>query len=768
MFINSSEDKKTYILEERDCTKKSQKKYETVMCLGNGYLGMRSAFCEEIPEQTRLTLIAGLYDQQPKEEEELIPLPDVTPLSIAVEGEKISPLHKNSSEYSRSLNVKNGLLTYQYKYSPKGIEGNLFVKHSRFVSMAQKHLAMLETDIVSEDDFELEIVSSVNARMTVNGTQHTFEEERTVLDKDLLWYGGRAAIAGTQFRVGLRMRIYVNGTEQKGIQRYSTERRIVSSTVRIKLFKGDELKIVRYATYYTANDIDWTDKNEDILENTESVCQKNFELLLSESEKVWDSLWQTCDIAIESDDDTENLKLRLAMYHMMIMCPWQDDKVSIAAKGLTGMGYAGHVFWDCEIFNLPFFSYTHPMVARNLCTYRYRTLDGARRKARQYGYAGAMYPWEAACINGDEQSPKFKNYSPDNTPRRVTCGDIEQHVVCDVAYGVYSYGQITGDREFMKKYGLEILFETAAFWLSRLEYNEQMDRYEIRQVTGPDEYKEYVDNDVFTNYMAAWNLGTALDEIDKLRTEDIEVFNTFDKKLELVTLADGIGKKLPKLYLPTANGDGLIPQNDTYLSLKQIDLAKYKNSGINRLIYRDYSLREIGGLMVSKQADLVQLFALMPNLFPSDIIRKNFDFYEDKCIHDSSLSLSAFATVAARLGENDIAHGFFKGALDTDFGEHSTLCNEGIHAANCGGIWQTVVFGFLGIEVKDDILRIEPYLPSVWRKISLRLYLRGNLLEITINKGKITVSVLSNEDVIELKNYSLQDRERLYVLHHSQ
>ena len=744
MFVNSTEDKNTYILEERDCTEKLQKKYETVMCLGNGYLGMRSAFCEEIPEQTRLTLIAGLYDKQPREEEELIPLPDVTPLTIAVEGEKISPLHKNSSEYSRSLNVRNGLLTYQYRYSPKDKDGSLWVKHRRFASMTQKHLVMLETDIVSDGDFQLELISSVNARITVNGTQHTFEEERTVLDNDLLWYGGRAVVAGTQFRVGSRMKIYVNGAERKGIQRYSTERRIVSSTARIRLSKGDELKIVRYATYYTANDADWTGN---IVEITDSICQKGFEKLLYESERELESLWQNCDISIESDDATENLKLRLAMYHMIIMCPWHDSKVSIAAKGLTGMGYAGHVFWDCEIFNLPFFSYTQPLAARNLCTYRYHTLDGARRKARQYGYAGAMYPWESASISGDEQCPKFKNYSPDNTPRRVTCGDIEQHVVCDVAYGVYSYGQITEDREFMKKYGFEILFETAAFWLSRLEYNEQKDRYEIRQITGPDEYKEYVDNDVFTNYMVAWNLKTALNEIDILASEDTQAYNTLDKRLGLAELANAIGQKLPKLYLPSINDDGLIPQNDTYLTLKQIDLTKYKKSGINRLIYRDYSLKEIGDLMVSKQADLIQLFALMPNLFPSDIVKKNFDFYEDKCIHDSSLSLSAFATVAARLGEIEIAHGFFKGALDTDFGESSILCNEGIHAANCGGIWQTVVFGFAGIGVLEGNLIIEPHLPSEWRKISIRLNWHECELQISLDEKTVTVESLNGKEI---------------------
>jgi hypothetical glycosyl hydrolase len=299
----------------------------------------------------------------------------------------------------------------------------------------------------------------------------------------------------------------------------------------------------------------------------------------------------------------------------------------------------------------------------------------------------------------------------------------------------------------MKACGFEILFETAAFWLSRLEYNEQKDRYEIRQITGPDEYKEYVDNDVFTNYMVAWNLKTALNEIDILASEDTQAYNTLDKRLGLAELANAIGQKLPKLYLPSINDDGLIPQNDTYLTLKQMDLAKYKNSGINRLIYRDYSLKDIGDLMVSKQADLIQLFALMPNLFTSDIVKKNFDFYEDKCIHDSSLSLSAFATVAARLGEFEIAHGFFKGALDTDFGESSTLCNEGIHAANCGGVWQTVVFGFAGIKVCDGVVEISPKLPKSWKGIEINLYVCGCELKITITNGNITVTVQNNATV---------------------
>ena len=731
-----------FVVRERNCTRRTQRLYESSLCLGNGYLGMRSAFCEEHPDQTRLTLMAGLYDCQPNEEEELIPLPDVTALTLTADGAMVGPLADTARGYERTLNLKNGLLCYAYDHVPKGGEVCLSVSQRRFVSMADRHLAVFETVVRAHRQVEVSVTSSINAKLTVEGTQHSFEEERCVLPEDVLWYGGRAVVAGTPFRVTSQMRVFVNGEEKRGIQCYGTSRRVVSATVRLLLQEGEELRIVRYALFFCGHDSEWQDRDtvrDRMLSRLAETAGQDFDGLLALSEKMWAERWRRCDIRIAAANAAENRKVRQAMYHMMIMCPFADDRVSIAAKGLTGMGYAGHVFWDCEIFNLPFFTLTDPQAARRLCTYRFRTLDGARRKAKDYGFAGAMYPWESASCAGDEQSTAWKGFSADNTPRRVTCRDIEHHVVCDVAYGVDSYVRMTRDRDFLERYGYEILFETAKFWESRLEYVAERDRYEILQVTGPDEYKEYVDNDVFTNYMAAWNLKTAYDEAERLQREAPDRFAFFDQKLGLCNMMREIEKKLPKLYLPVANEKRLVPQNDTYLQLEQIDVAKYKYSGINRLIYRDYSLKQIGQRMVSKQADLIQLLVLMPDLFPADIVRRNFEFYEDKCLHDSSLSLSAYAIVAAMLGDAETAHRLFLGALDTDFGEAGAICAEGIHAANCGGIWQAVVFGFAGIRAEGDALRIAPVLPDGWSELSFNLCWSGAELTVTVTRESVRV-----------------------------
>lgn len=739
-----------YIFEEKDCNEKLQKKYETLMCLGNGYLGMRSAFCEEYPDQSRLTLIAGLYDHQPNENEELLALPDVTKLSIRVNKKEIAPLHSGSGNYSRSLNLKNGLMSYSYDCAYEEHNFDISVAHRRFVSMAQLHLAAFETVITAGTDAQINLKASIDSLQTFNGTQHIFEEEREVLENDVMWYGGRAACNETKFRVACRMIVFVNGEEITGVQQYGTGRRYVGIKANLNIKSGDEVKVLRYALYYTENDPEWSGKTPELMREfmqreMKHLCSNSFDELLSESADAWDKRWSRCDIVIDGDNPTDTLKTRLGIYHSIIMCPAHDDRMSIAAKGLTGAGYAGHVFWDCELFNLPFFIYTDPDAARKLCTYRHHTLGGARRKAKQYGFSGAMYPWESAGINGNEQSVEKGNYTKYNVRREFICGSTEHHVVCDVAYGVYNYAKTVGDKEFMERYGFEILFETANFWQSRVDYNAKLDRYEILDVIGPDEYKEHVNNNAFTNYMAAWNMRTAAEEAERLEVENPELYSKFDRKIGLSDIVENVKAKLPKLYLPEPNEDGLVPQDDTYLTLPQIDVAKYKNSGINRYIYRFYTLDEISKLMVSKQADVIQLMTLMPELFSEDIVRKNFVFYEDKCIHDSSLSLSAYAIIAAKFMDAEIALKFFRGALDTDFGETSNNCNAGIHAANCGGIWQCAVFGFAGLEADGDVLKLTPSLPTVWKKLSFRLFWRGAELEFSVEHN--TVSVVSHNGV---------------------
>ncbi len=227
-------------------------------------------------------------------------------------------------------------------------------------------------------------------------------------------------------------------------------------------------------------------------------------------------MWDGSDVIIEGDDAAQRA-VRYNLFQLLIAAPWYDDRVSIPAKTLSGFGYRGHVFWDTDIFIVPFFAYTQPEIARNLLMYRYHTLPGARRKAQENGYEGAQYAWESA-LTGDETTPRWVP-GPAGELVRIWTGDIQIHISADVAYATWHYWQVSGDDEFMWHYGAEIILDTAVFWGSRAEYNAERDRYEISDVIGPDEYHEHVNNNVFTNAMARWHLEAALETLAWLRRE---------------------------------------------------------------------------------------------------------------------------------------------------------------------------------------------------------------------------------------------------------
>ena len=321
------------------------------------------------------------------------------------------------------------------------------------------------------------------------------------------------------------------------------------------------------------------------------------------------------------------LALRFAQYHLEGMVKKDNARVGIGAKGLTGEGYKGHSFWDTEIFLSPYYLLTEPSAAKTLLEYRFNTIGGAYQKAKEYGYQGAMYPWESAWIDDGEVTPKLGIANiVTGEPMPVLTGMIEHHVTAAVAYAAQQYFCATGDQEFMDRCGYEIITQTARFWASRATWNEQLARYDIPDVIGPDEYKVHVDNNAYTNYMAWLNMTHALKLTESLKRDRLGFYQVLDARLDLEDTRREIEQVAPKLYLPVPNEEGIIPQFDGFEELKQLDLEKYKNSGTVRTIFRDYSMNQLRHLKVCKQADLLVLFFLMDDLFSADIKRRNYFF----------------------------------------------------------------------------------------------------------------------------------------------
>ncbi|KOQ87777.1 glycosyl hydrolase family 65 protein, partial [Enterobacter hormaechei] len=400
------------------------------------------------------------------------------------------------------------------------------------------------------------------------------------------------------------------------------------------------------------------------------------------------------------------------------------ERSSIAAKGLTGEGYKGHVFWDTEIFLLPFHLFTRPQIARSLLRYRWLNLSGAREKARRNGWPGALFPWESAA-SGQEETPEFAAINIRTGVRqKVASALAEHHIVADIAWAVVAYWQATHDDAFMRNEGLTLLMETASFWMGRA--TEINGRLEIHDVIGPDEYTEHVNNNAYTNYLAWHNVACARQFMAMFGREDAR-------------FTENAGKFLARLWLPEADADGVIPQDDTFMAKPAIDLSRYKAKAGKQTILLDYSRAEVNEMQILKQADVVMLNYLLPERFTPQQCAANLAFYEPRTIHDSSLSKAIHGIVLARCGDTDGAYAFWRDGIAIDLGDDPHSSDDGIHAAATGAIWLGAIQGFAGLHISEGELHLAPKLPAHWQKLAFPLRWRDATMHVTCEDDQLTI-----------------------------
>jgi len=554
-----------------------------------------------------------------------------------------------------------------------------------------------------------------------------------------------------------------------------SQRRKIFLSSRYKIKQNEELSLVKMVAIYSTRDPDFRGKEKvsdkeiekAAIDNLKKFIEIGYDKLFEAHKKRWDRLWKQIDIVLDGLD-FDQLAIRFSQFHIYQMTPVHDERLSIAAKGLSGEGYKGHVFWDMEIFILPFLICTFPEIAKRLLLYRYHFLDGAREKAKENGFDGAMYPWECADT-GCEVTPKWCGVDfKTGKPQRIWTGELEQHITCDIVYSIWHYFQATHDYRFMYNYGLEIMLETSRFWASRLEYNPEKDQYEINDVTGPDEYSEHINNDIFTNYMVKWQLNQTIQFSEWVKMNQSEVWKKVTSKIKITLneLSDW-KEKADKIYIGMDKTSGFIHQYEGFTDKREVDLLKYK--GKVGAITQDYNWEEITQMQVLKQADIIMLFYLLSNDFSKKIKQLNWDYYEPKTLHDSSLSSSIHAIVALDIDDIKKGYEYFERSIRIDLGENLKSSWDGLHAASLGGNWQAVVNGFGGFRITNDgTLRISPHLPKRWKNLKFKITWRGEKYSIEITKNKITFKPLSSIRrplLVEIygKDYFLHPNEILKV-----
>ena len=719
-----------WLIKEEEWDKKLQPSRESQFALGNGFIGSRGIM-EEVPFDARPgTYIAGLYDKTGAQVTELVNLPNPINLRIVAGGELVGAGTMDILEHERVLDMKHGLLIRHTVYQ-NSHKKRFDYQSLRFVSMRNKHIIAMRVYITPLDEpATLTIenfldLSVTNVGFLTEGNKKHFRIEEVfrfdtgeylavrTLEKDTLVAYGKSLI----------------------IEKDSSRRFAKDVTTQIRLKKNQTASITNIFSIFTA-DSKTPKKIKPVVKGfLKKSVNIGFEKILEEHIVSWDRLWSVADIKIKGAPQDEK-SLRFNIYHLLICGREGSGESSIGAKTLSGEGYRGHIFWDADIFILPFFLYTRPKVAKNMLLYRYNRLDAARCIAESHGFKGAMFPWESADT-GEETTPAWaKNF--DGSLIQIRTHELEHHITADVAYAVYQYYNATHDENFMLRYGFEIIIETARFWTSRVEYNSKLKRYLIRHVIGPDEFHEDVDNNAYTNYMARTNLILAYGMYQKMRSSYPKEFQLLSKKINLKMRELKEWRNIILRIELNLKKNGLIEQFDGFFRKKRVLLKGLDKNPIAD-IPKAIRLKDVGKTQLVKQADVVMLLYLFSDNFSKKIKDRNFYYYLKRTLHKSSLSAAVHAALAAEIGDKKAAYRYFDVAANMDLSLIYSNTNDGMHAASLGATWQAAIHGFSGTRIVNNTLSIDPSLPRGWEEISFCLRWRGYNLRLTLRNDKVRV-----------------------------
>jgi beta-phosphoglucomutase len=694
---------------------------ETVFTVGNGLLASRGVFEEGYVGERRTTFVHGIFDDVPLHFTQLANVPDWMALDIRLDGERFRLERGELLAYQRSLDLRSGLLTRTVRWeSPQGQRTRL--RFERFLSRADRQLLAIRVQILPENwSGQVEVRGSIFGHTDNLGFKHWHDEGQGSTD-GVIWLHSSTRKSGIEVALASALERLDGAANLQTWDPPGQPTQALSARVQ----QGEDLTATKLVALADSRHVE--EPLASALEALDRARANSFDQLLNQSRANWLSAWQTSDVEIEGDDEAQQA-LRYNIFQMLAVGPQQEeDDASIGAKTLSGYGYRGHVFWDTELFMVPFFTFTQPQIARNLLLYRYRRLETARLKARANNFEGAQFPWESAAT-GEEVTPVWiPSWEHHTSLVRIWTGDIEIHITADIAYAMVQYWRVTGDDAFMRDYGAEVILSGAVFWGSRAEWNEAEQRYELTDVIGPDEYHDHVDNNVFTNWMARWHLRCALDLLDWLQKHDQQKAKSLREQLDLQTeRLDHWRDIIEKMWILEDEESGLMEQFQGYFDLRDPNLASFEP--------RTRSMHEILGIeganeaQIIKQPDVMMLLFLMRDRVAPEQIRVNWDYYDPRTDHTygSSLGPAITSIMACEMGDPDLAYEHFMRAARADLFDVRGNAGDGIHAASAGGLWQAAAMGFGGLKLTHTGWEVEARLPSHWRRLAFTFLHRGEL-----------------------------------------
>ena len=757
---------------------------ETLCTLGNGYFATRGAVEEADADDVHYpgTYLVGCYNRLETEisgrvvgNEDLVNLPNWLCLQFRVEdGPWFDLSAVEILRYYQGLDLRNGLLSRRVRF--RDPEGRIsFIRSRRFVHMKQPHLAVLRWTLLAENwSGTATIKSSLNgavinagvARYRELNSKHLETLEKGQVGEDGVYLVVQTNQSRTRLALAARTRLFRPKALQDVEFRTFEEPEAIGQEITVTVPERRAVTVDKTVALYSSRDRAISECGHAA---RKAVSESGrFVDLLESHAKTWHSLWRRCNVDLPSRPEEEKI-LRLHAFHLLQSAsPNSTDlDAAVGARGLHGEAYRGHVFWD-EMYFLFFYIARLPEVARSMLLYRYRRLEAARDAARKEGYEGAMYPWQSGS-EGTEESQEL-HLNPNSGRWLVDNSLLQRHVNIAIAYNVWRYYKTTGDRDFLSRYGAEMILEIARFWASLAEWNESTGRYEIHGVMGPDEYHDTypgaltggLRNNAYTNVMVAWLLERAfevLSLLDETReaelTEQIGLEPAEERKWREMTL---------KMTVPF-HGDGIISQFEGYDDLEPFDWATYseKYDNIDRL---DRILEAEGDTanryQVTKQADVLMLFYLLrvDHLrvifrqlgyeLDDETIRKTMDYYQARTSHGSTLSRVVHAAVSAR-SDPPASWRYFTEALQSDVADiQGGTTPEGVHLGAIGGIDDLLLTCYAGIDTLGETLRLDPCLPDELPGLRLGIVYRGRRVALDLTHERVRISLDGDETPLDV------------------
>ncbi len=772
-------------LEYNDYDPKKEKSRETLLTVGNGYLGTRGVLAETTATDTNYpgTYIAGLYNRliskvadMDIENEDLVNIPNWLFINFKIgNNEWFNIDNTEIISIKRRLNFANGMLESELVVKDK-IGRKTKIKSNIVASMANQHLVALQYKIKPLNYSEsIEIKSEIDGNIINDGVARYRDLNQQHLkpvtqgnDSEISWLLVKTTQSEIEIAQAVKHSVYKNGIAENSNTVKTNSSGKIGTEFKISLNKNDEVTIEKVVAIFTSK----KDDTKEPLNSSKNLARtvKTFDKIITESETEWKKLWDKIDIQIKGDPKSQMLA-RLHLYHLMVTASPNNVNIDagIPARGLHGEAYRGHIFWD-ELYILPLYNLFLPEVAKSILNYRFQRIDNARKYAKEYGYKGAMFPWQSGSDGREETQTIHLN--PNSGKWGDDYSSLQRHISIAIAYNTWYYFQVTNDVSFMKNGGAELFLEICRFWASKSVQDKTTGRFSISKVMGPDEFHEEhklskgggVKDNAYTNIMVAWLFEKAFEILKKLPEN---ASKTITSKINLDSEEIKKWKAISKnLNIPLSD-EGIIEQFDGYFDLKELDWDGYRKKYKN--IYRlDRILKAEGkspdDYKLAKQADTLMTFYNIDeedissilkntgNKIPTDYLKKNYYYYLNRTSHGSTLSRVVHSYLANLFGNKEEGNKLYFEALESDYTDiQGGTTAEGIHAGVMGGTVLMIITSFAGLNLKKKNLAINPSLPKNWDSIKFNFWFKSNHYFIEIKHSQLIIEINSeNSHKVEI------------------